>query len=155
MASNVKLDPIAVATLFRSEHAPVMRHVTTVGTRVQTGAKERVGYDAEKVPGEEGGEHLRDTIVKRFVTGPEGPSVWVGSSHPRARLHHDGTQPHVIVPRKGRVLRFVVNGQVVYARRVQHPGTDPNPYLIDAAVAEGLRVTRLNSSLGGGGVIAQ
>ena len=133
-----------------------MRHVTTVAGKVQEGAKRRVGYSLDKPSGEEGGEHLRDTIVKRFVTGPEGPSVLVGSAHPRSRMHHDGTRPHVIVPRKGRVLRFKTSdGRVVYARKVNHPGTRPNPFLIDAAKAEGLRVTRLTSSLGGGGVVIQ
>ena len=41
----------------------------------------------------------------------------------------EGTQPHVIRPRRpDGVLRFVVNQQVVFTRRVQHPGTTPNPY---------------------------
>lgn len=37
-----------------------------------------------------------------------------------------GTLPHVIVPRNAQALRFVVNGQVVFARRVNHPGTPAN-----------------------------
>src|SRR5690554_6397646 len=32
---------------------------------------------------------------------------------------HNGTRPHVIVPRRGRYLRFQVGGHTVYARRVQ------------------------------------
>ena len=35
----------------------------------------------------------------------------------------EGTRPHVIRPRRARVLRFVVAGRVVYAREVHHPGT--------------------------------
>lgn len=39
-----------------------------------------------------------------------------------------GTRAHVILPRHAKVLRFVVGGQVVFAMRVQHPGTKPNPF---------------------------
>lgn len=46
----------------------------------------------------------------------------------------EGTRPHVIVPRRpGGVLRFPGRGgQIVFARRVNHPGTDPNPWWDDA-----------------------
>lgn len=47
---------------------------------------------------------------------------------------HNGTRPHVIVPRRGRYLRFQVGDRTVYARRVQHPGTPARPYLATALV---------------------
>ena len=43
-----------------------------------------------------------------------------------------GTAPHVIVPRKGKALRFFIGGQVVFAKRVNHPGTKANPYHVRA-----------------------
>ena len=46
---------------------------------------------------------------------------------------HDGTRPHTIRPRHGRVLRFVAGGQVAYATRVRHPGVRPRPWLTTAA----------------------
>lgn len=55
--------------------------------------------------------------------------VEVGSSSRHAHLHHEGTKRHQILPDNGRVLRFNVGGRVVYARKVNHPGTKPNPYL--------------------------
>ena len=39
-----------------------------------------------------------------------------------------GTAPHVIVPRRAKALRFMIGGNVVFARRVNHPGTAANPY---------------------------
>lgn len=42
---------------------------------------------------------------------------------------HRGTRPHIIRPRQAKALRFVVNGRVVYAAKVNHPGTRPRPYL--------------------------
>lgn len=46
-----------------------------------------------------------------------------------AYFHHEGTRPHIIVPRRAKLLRFRVRGRVVYTSRVRHPGTRPNPYL--------------------------
>lgn len=40
----------------------------------------------------------------------------------------EGTKPHVILPRKGKYLRFEIGGRVVYTKRVNHPGSKPNPY---------------------------
>src|SRR5690606_16486493 len=45
---------------------------------------------------------------------------------------HNGTRPRVIVPRRGRYLRFQMGGRTVYARRVNHPGTPARPYLATA-----------------------
>jgi hypothetical protein len=56
-----------------------------------------------------------------------------------------GTRPHVIVPRRRKVLRFAPAGSgtlsgrprkgggVVFARRVQHPGTRPQPFMVPGA----------------------
>jgi hypothetical protein len=41
---------------------------------------------------------------------------------------NDGTQPHEIVPKSAKVLRFETNGKVVFAARAQHPGTAPDPF---------------------------
>ena len=64
--------------------------------------------------------------LKKIRTGLEGR---VGSSKKYAAAHHEGARPHVIVPRKAKALKFKVAGKVVFARRVNHPGNRPNPYL--------------------------
>jgi|SRR6516225_1368785 hypothetical protein len=80
--------------------------------------------------------NLRDSIVKRLqapVSGTAVPMGIVGSSHPIALIHHEGTRPHVILPVKARALRFPGNTQSgwVFAKIVHHPGTRPNRYLTD------------------------
>ena len=52
-----------------------------------------------------------------------------------------GTRPHPIRPRRFRVLRFLVNGESVFARRVQHPGTKPQHFFSRGlrAAAPGVR----------------
>lgn len=41
----------------------------------------------------------------------------------------NGTPPHVIEARDGGKLRFVMNGQVMFRKRVNHPGTAPRPFM--------------------------
>lgn len=60
---------------------------------------------------------------------PLGLQGWVGSTTPHARVHHEGSRPHMIYPRRRNALRFRTMGKVVYASSVRHPGTRPNPYL--------------------------
>lgn len=55
----------------------------------------------------------------------------IGADDPIALLHHEGTKPHIIIPRFKKTLRFVQHGKIVYAKIVHHPGTKPNRYLTD------------------------
>lgn len=58
------------------------------------------------------------------------PEVLVGSRLNYAYFVHEGTRPHVIRAKPGRVLRFRYNGMVVYAQKVNHPGqVRPRKYL--------------------------
>lgn len=120
---RVLIDGRKVAELMRSENGPVVRHLVSQATAVQEEAKRLVGVDSGR---------LRSSIVKRFVQLPEGPAVEVGSEEPHALLHHEGTRPHMIFPKTARALRFEVGGRVVFAQSVDHPGTKPNRYLVDA-----------------------
>ena len=74
---------------------------------------------------------LQRSITTRKVAGNDYLEARVGSWTKRyAMLHHEGTKPHLIMPRKkGGVLRFRVRGRVVFAKSVRHPGTRPNRYL--------------------------
>lgn len=44
------------------------------------------------------------------------------------RFVREGTRPHTILPVRAVVLRFVIDGKVVFAKRARHPGTKANPY---------------------------
>lgn len=43
-----------------------------------------------------------------------------------------GSGPRTIEPRNAKALRFVVGGETVFARRVNHPGTRAKPFLVPA-----------------------
>jgi hypothetical protein len=74
------------------------------------------------------------TIRAQVRRGPGGEFQGVVNvRHPAALYVTGGTRPHRIRPRRpGGVLRFTVNGQVVFARYVNHPGTQPNDFLKQA-----------------------
>ena len=147
---SIRLDNVALQQLMESPDGPVMRQAMIKGDEVKRGARQRVGVSspAQRATRSGGSQHLRDTIAKRFVRDSTGAAVYVGDlddSVPHARYHHDGTNPHTIRPVRARMLRFTVaGGAVVFAHVVNHPGTRPNPYLVDAARAAGLDVRGLN-----------
>ena len=64
----------------------------------------------------------------RITEGLEGR---VGSTTIRyAAAHHEGARPHLILPKKKNgLLVFTIAGTIVFARRVNHPGNRPNPFL--------------------------
>lgn len=79
-------------------------------------------------------------------------TVYLGSS--TVVFQHEGTKPYVIVPRSKKVLRFAVNKEFVFSKRVRHPGIKADPFLYKAAdVMQPVIVSRfakaLDSLLGG------
>ena len=73
---------------------------------------------------------LADSIRVKKV----GPGAWsVVAEADYALAVHEGTRPHVITPKNGRVLRFPSKGgSIVYTQKVNHPGTKAVPFLADA-----------------------
>lgn len=53
-----------------------------------------------------------------------------------------GTRAHTIEPRNGKVLRFMVAGSYVFARKVNHPGTAARPFMKNASAAGGQALQR-------------
>jgi hypothetical protein len=57
----------------------------------------------------------------------------VGAKAKYALFVHEGTRPHVILPRHAKMLVFKGrSGKMVYATKVNHPGTMANPFLVRA-----------------------
>jgi HK97 gp10 family phage protein len=79
--------------------------------------------------------NLRESIgIKvlsdRVIIGPDAVQA------PYAIYVEEGTKPHLIKPKSpGGTLRFVIDGQVVYAKSVQHPGTKAQPFIVPAFMA--------------------
>ena len=78
----------------------------------------------------------RNSIEPSVDDTAKGASGEITAGANAARLN-DGTAPHVIEARNAQALRFSVGGQTRFARRVNHPGTKPDPFLDAAADAAG------------------
>lgn len=77
------------------------------------------------------------SIRQRTNVNPAGwPSVDVIAGHEGTNtvpvIEDQGSRPHVIRARRRKTLRFVVNGRVVFRRKVDHPGTQGSGFLTDA-----------------------
>lgn len=100
----------------------VGKHLKRKGRLVTAAAKGQVGVRTGA---------LRQSIHMRHLRDSRGQYIKVGSPLPYARMHHEGTKPHMIYPVKAKVLKFVTKGRLIYAHAVRHPGTKANKYLTD------------------------
>ena len=76
---------------------------------------------------------LRGSLRIEAHGGTELHVVMGGSRAPYAPYVEYGTRPHVIRPRRAEALRFEIEGDMVYARLVHHPGTRPMEIMARAA----------------------
>lgn len=121
---RIKLYAKEMNELLRGEQGPVFRDLVKKAERVRELAKVYVGKDTHQ---------LERRIVKRFERRGNEVVALVGSDQPYTLVHHEGSRPHVIMPKKAKVLRFTTKtGKVVFARRVNHPGTKANRFLTRA-----------------------
>lgn len=71
-------------------------------------------------------------------------STWINYALP---VHEGVDHPVVIRPRRAKALRFVINGRVVYAKKVTLPPRRGRPWLrralIEVAIPAGFTVTRV------------
>lgn len=95
--------------------------------RVQTAAQRLVGVRTGT---------LLASIRREDARGVGGPAVDVTAGVPGLTgylgFHHFSTGPHVIRPRRRKALRFIAGGRVVFAQKVQHPGTRGTRFLTRA-----------------------
>lgn len=115
-------DEAAMKRLMTSPDGEVGQYLTKLGQRVALLAKAQVGVDTGA---------LKRSINFRLVRSGGGLTAVIGSDNRIALMHHQGTRPHTIVPRRAQTLRFYSRGRIVYSKLVHHPGTKPNRYLTD------------------------
>lgn len=55
-----------------------------------------------------------------------------GQSYNLGYLLENGTEPHTILPKNSDALVFDIDGETIFAKKVNHPGTNPQPHFIPA-----------------------
>ena len=133
--ARIRLDR---AELRRIKSGEAARKLRVDGPAVVNRAKILCPVDTGRLRASIQGQLKRNILLR--------PRFEVGSNVEYAPYVNDGTRPHIIRPRTARALRFVVGGQVVFARVVHHPGTRAQPFLDRAlreiAAPRGYNVTR-------------
>lgn len=72
---------------------------------------------------------LRKSIKMTSERTSIGPKIEIGSNRNYALVHHEGARPHRIAARRRKVLKYSQRGQIMYRKRVYHPGHQSNKYL--------------------------
>lgn len=80
--------------------------------------------------------NLQKHTKYRVVRTSAGRILRLSNDSPYAGAIDGGAKPHVIVPKRGKFLRFIGrDGRTVFARRVNHPGNKPYRFLYFATDA--------------------
>ncbi len=122
----------SVSTSFSLDRSRVERMLRLPGGIVYRNMERRVRRVEQEAIRRAPGSMGR-TIRTSIQRGPGGEFRGViNVRHPAALYVTGGTRPHVIRPVRARALRFMIGGQVVYAKVVMHPGNRPNDFLIQS-----------------------
>lgn len=116
---KVRVDTAAVQAYARTNPA-VLRDLSERMARVEAASIRQVGKRT--------GNLVRSRRKTVNVRGGR-PSVTLGYYAKYALVHHNGSGPHIIRAKPGKMLRFPGRGGVVFVHQVRHPGSRPNPYL--------------------------
>ena len=117
---------MANADALRRKIERTARNATTAaGLDVRNDLRE-VASDPGVMPYNTGA--LANSIQATVGGTVERPSIEVGTDLPEGEFREFGTRPHVIQAPPGKALRFEVDGQVVYAKKVNHPGQPADPW---------------------------
>lgn len=122
MATFTK-DNAGMRYVLRAPGGLVYPHIEGKTRRVTTLSKRQVGKDTRALV-----RSIGYTMEIRSVGGVTGK---VTAADKKAIMHHNGTKPHIIVPKRATALRFKYRGRIVYRQLVRHPGTQPNRFLTD------------------------
>lgn len=115
-------DPLGMSYVLRHPNGPTGQYITNRTGTLAILAKFQVGKKTMA---------LYKSIDFTVVSGASGLVGTVTAHDRKAMMHHNGTRPHLIFPRKAQTLRFYSRGRIVYAKVVHHPGTKPNKFLTD------------------------
>ena len=71
---------------------------------------------------------LRRAIQRRVESAARG-LIFIDDSANYGYWVEFGSNPHTIYPKRGKMLKFKVGGKDVFARKVNHPGSKPYPFM--------------------------
>ncbi len=121
-----RVNQAGIRRLFTGPNSAAMRDLGARADRVERRARQLVGVDTTRLI-----RSIRQERGAGFIDIVAGRPGQTGYIMP----HHDGARPHIIRPRRAKALRFVIGGRVVFARKVNHPGSVGTQFLRNALPA--------------------
>lgn len=135
MASVIRINIFrgAVDELLHGRNGPVVLHQANLG-------RQAAGIARRLAPRSDGpGPHLADNIDSKLVpSGRKGYDVQLTAAVPWALYVHRGTRPHRIDGNPLLSFYWPKAGKQMVRPFVNHPGTRPNRFLLDAVRQVGL-----------------
>ena len=146
---TVVIDPSALVALERDPTGPVQRHLRSLADRTALKAKQNLASSSSPLARPSTGRTAAGIQVRSESDG----SWTVISTAPWSMALHEGADPHpippsasnalrffwkrtglrVVVPKDGGFKTFSRGGVLVIGKgRVDHPGTKPRPFLLNA-----------------------
>lgn len=123
------LGPINVAAV-KKHHAALMRDLKVALDKQSEHAAEEAKLHVWQAGNfKHRTRNLARSTETRIVRSKNGRIIRVKNKATYATIVEKGSKPHTIQARRKKFLRFVVNGQVVFRRKVRHPGTRPTWFL--------------------------
>ncbi|WP_297451676.1 hypothetical protein [uncultured Corynebacterium sp.] len=129
-------------TINYGEMNAVLQHETTLLVR----KAQRATLNQAKVTSPVDTGALRNSHTQGAITYSNGRATSdIEASADYSLAVHEGSRPHVIRPRRAKVLAWRGTNGMVFARSVNHPGAKKRPWLLNAlktgAGALGFEVT--------------
>lgn len=127
----VRISPNAKVTLYPGEPKSFVNDLDGPVVKDLLRRMKRVKFESRKLVRTRTGR-LFSTIDTRVGANSRGVYVDVvagGKGIKYTGYEHDGTKPHIIRARRKKALRFMINGNVVFRKQVQHPGTTGTLFL--------------------------
>jgi len=121
--------------LTRTGKKKLGKKLRSIGFQIEREAKDRAPVDTGR---------LRASITTDLIEKRGIPMVKVGTNVEYAPYVEFGTDPHVITPDSKEALQWTdpETGEPVFAKRVEHPGTESQPFLLPAVDAVRSRINR-------------
>lgn len=126
MSIKLVIQKPVLDSMLNSTKGELGMSLSKLGDKIVMSARMQVGRKTGR---------LARSIRKRHLANFNGQYLWIGSDLPYALAHHDGTRPHVITPKEsdGKLV-FFKGTKMIVTRRVMHPGTRPNKYLLNPLI---------------------
>ncbi len=141
MRTDFKIEGIDELVKVLAELPNAVRNRVTISALLSGGGVLRT--ELRRLVPKHTGDLAKSIKTTRYTTRKEGEravAVGVrGKESPLAHLVEFGTSPHPIAAKPGKKLRYVKDGEVRYATKVQHPGARAKPFIRPATDTKGVQ----------------